>query len=258
MNPPAFQRYIEVTAPPAGDDWIVTPKLNGVAACYFQGKLFSRTMKVFPPHRFRHIIDELQHAGADCLYGELWNPVLTLPEISGQCNHYSDSHEPANLKFYAYDRFDHNNPYAGYEQRMIPARALIEASRLNNVIPLTGFHTFDAPDDSIDGTVYRRPRAIFMPGKRTAGTLKLKKWKELDAKVIDTTPGEKEFAGLVGALVCEYKEKTFRVGSGLTVHDRYRYKTCRPKAVKVKYMNLSADGIPLNPTFMEELEDFMC
>lgn len=255
MNPPAFQRYVEITAPPAGDGWIVTPKLNGVAACYFQGKLFSRTMKVFPPHRFHHIVDELRFAGADCLYGELWNPALTLPEISGQCNHYSDSHEPTNLKFYVYDRFDHNNPYAGYEQRMIPARSLIEASRMNNVIPLTAFQTFDAPDDGIDGTVYRRRRAIFVPGKRAAGTLKLKKWKELDAVVIGTTQGEKEFAGLVGALVCTYNGKTFRVGSGLTVHDRHRYRTCRPKAVKIKYMNLSDEGIPLNPTFMEELNN---
>lgn len=253
MNPPAFQRYVEVDAPPTGDDWIATPKLNGVAACYFQGKLFSRTMKVFPPHRFWHIVDELKFAGADCFYGELWNPELTLPEISGQCNHYSDSREPANLKFYVYDRFDHNNPYAGYEQRMIPARTVIELRRLANVIPLTAFHTFDVPDDRIDGIVYRRRRAVFVPGKRAAGTLKLKKWKELEAQVIGTTPGEKEFAGMVGALVCTYEGKTFRVGSGLTVHDRHRYKTCRPEYVKVKYMNLSTDGIPLNPTFMEAL-----
>lgn len=254
MNPPAFQRYVEVDAPPAGDDWIVTPKLNGVAACYFQGKLFSRTMKIFPPHRFRHIIDELKFIGVDCVYGELWNPQLTLPNISGQCNHYSDSKEPANVKFYIYDRFDHDNPYAGYERRMIPVRTLIEARQCDNVIPLTGFHTFDAPENNIDGVVYRRPRAVFVPGKRSPGTLKLKKWKELDATVIGSTPGTGELRGLMGSLVCEYNGKQFSVGSGLNHADHLRYTTCLPKRVKVRYLNLSDDGVPLNPIFEEELQ----
>ncbi|NDC43034.1 MAG: hypothetical protein EBZ77_16040, partial [Chitinophagia bacterium] len=86
----------------------------------------------------------------------------------------------------------------------------------------------------------------------TPNIRKLKKWKELDADVVDSLPGTGELTGLTGALVCRFGNNEFSVGSGLTYDDRVRYTKCLPKRIKVRYLNLS-DGVPLNPVFEHEL-----
>ena len=52
--------------------------------------------------------------------------------------------------------------------------------------------------------------------KRTNSLLKVKKFNSCDLKILDFEEGTGKYVGFLGALVCEYKGGTVRVGSGLT------------------------------------------
>jgi len=95
--------------------------------------------------------------------------------------------------------------------------------------------------------------------------LKRKDWRDDEFRCVGVQEGEGKYQGTLGALQCSSfktdKTKvfelcepalhpTFSVGSGLTDSQRAHYWANPPigKLIKVKYLVLSSDGIPLNPT----------
>ena len=105
--------------------------------------------------------------------------------------------------------------------------------------------------------------------------LKRKDWQDNEFECISADEGEGKLKGTLGALVCRPKpdigskpiadsiEETkrcdarmFHVGSGLTDSQRHFYWRNPPigKLIKVKYLCLSSDGIPLNPTIHPDHE----
>jgi len=89
--------------------------------------------------------------------------------------------------------------------------------------------------------------------------LKRKDWQDDEFECIATIEGEGKYKGTLGALLCNNKsnlsEHAFSVGSGLTDAERVHYWANPPigKLIKVKYLVLSSDGIPLNPTILAVL-----
>lgn len=247
-----FQKLMEVKEVPSGSKWLAQPKLNGLAAAYYNGHLMSRTLKYFPRERFAPLLDVLKSYHGVPVYGELWHPNKTLPEISGECNHYTTGGS-VDLYFVYYDAQDIGVGYTkrtrNWFQHMPVTDRIFPIDQLTSRIKID-----ELPDDRIDGIVYKLPGGIYMPGPApTPNIRKRKKWKEVDVNVIGSNPGTGELTGYVGSLVCALGDKTFDVGSGLTFHHCMRYKTCLPSRVKVRYLNLSSDGVPLNPIFEEEI-----
>lgn len=96
--------------------------------------------------------------------------------------------------------------------------------------------------------------------------LKRKDWQDDEFECYYTVEGEGKLQGTLGALLCYAKGPTkiglggkilskclpFSVGSGLTDSERQHYWQNPPigRLVKVKYLCLSSDGIPLNPTIL--------
>lgn len=92
--------------------------------------------------------------------------------------------------------------------------------------------------------------------------LKRKDWQDDEFICVGVQEGEGKYTGMLGALVCHVPDKaktqfdlagyTFNVGSGLTDADRAHYWANPPigRLIKVKYLCLSSDGIPLNPTIL--------
>jgi hypothetical protein len=96
--------------------------------------------------------------------------------------------------------------------------------------------------------------------------LKRKDWQDHEYECVGVVEGEGKLTGTLGTLVCscptpnafqllgvpanEGLSSIFSVGSGLTDSQRAHYWTNPPigKMIKVKYLCLSSDGIPLNPT----------
>lgn len=252
MNPPPFQKPTEIFEPPRGD-WIEQPKLDGVAAAYSGGKLWSRSGKIFPSASFAHILRDLSLFNLPgVLYGELWSPDLTLQEINGLCNHYRISTDPVPLLFIAYDYFDPAAPFAGYAARMTPLPQVDEAG--------TVYYIGCPPPYSstaTDGTIYRAPRGLFITGRPTPNILKLKNRAELDATVVGAQPGDRgsKLEGMIAGLHCLTPNNVpFTVFSGITFDQATWYKERLPRKVKIKYQRLSDSGAPLSPVFLEEIE----
>ena len=104
---------------------------------------------------------------------------------------------------------------------------------------------------------------------RTWHLLKRKDWQDAEFICVGIVEGEGKYIGTLGALVCQAQPpdvmlrrmgKTnsilanyqFNVGSGISDADRDHYFANPPigRLIKVKYLCLSSDGIPLNPTIL--------
>jgi len=91
--------------------------------------------------------------------------------------------------------------------------------------------------------------------------LKRKDWQDDEFECVAVVEGEGKLRGTLGALTFRHKDgrelfdkngKRPSVGSGLTDAERAHYWVEPPigRLVKVKYLVLSNDGIPLNPTIL--------
>lgn len=249
---PPFQKPIEITTPPSGD-WIIQPKLDGVAAAYSSGKLWSRSGKIFPSASFSHIIKDLKHIGfTGIVYGELWHPDMTLQEINGLCNHHRTEQTPVPLIFVMYDYYDALQPVMGYARRMEWADYIVQTDNIRMIGNLPSGHL-----EAFDGMIYRAPRGIFIAGRPTPNIRKLKNRAELDATVTGCDYGARgtKLEGMVSALHCLTPAGVqFSVYSGLTFDHSTWYKERLPAKVKIKYQRLSDAGAPLSPVFLEEIE----
>jgi ATP-dependent DNA ligase len=106
----------------------------------------------------------------------------------------------------------------------------------------------------------RRTRFLSDKDNRCWHLLKRKDWQDDEFECMGVEEGEGRLKGTLGALTCAidegqaagFSKLTFSVGSGLTDAERNHYWANPPigHLIKVKYLVLSNDGIPLNPTIL--------
>jgi len=102
-----------------------------------------------------------------------------------------------------------------------------------------------------------KSRLTFLSDKdnRCWHLLKRKDWQYDDFPIVGMTEGEGKQRHMLGAFTCITPNgHRFNVGSGITDTERVHYWELspehKPKFLKVKYLVLSSDGIPLNPTIL--------
>ena len=82
--------------------------------------------------------------------------------------------------------------------------------------------------------------------KRTNNLLKVKKFQDTELKVIGFEEGTNKLVGTLGAFICEYKDNTVKVGSGLSDDDRAYFWNNKDKIlnkyITVKYFEKSRDS----------------
>ena len=82
--------------------------------------------------------------------------------------------------------------------------------------------------------------------KRTNNLLKCKKFQDTELKVIGFEEGTNKLLGALGAFICEYKNNTVKVGSGLSDEDRAYFwahqEEMLGKYITVKYFETSIDS----------------
>ena len=108
--------------------------------------------------------------------------------------------------------------------------------RLDEIVHLSG-----------EGLMLRKPHSMY-ESKRSSTLLKVKKMHDAECVVIGHEDGRGKYRGMCGALVCEYKGRMFKVGSGLTDADRKN----PPKmgaAITFGYFEITKNGVPRHPTF---------
>lgn len=126
-------------------------------------------------------------------------------------------------------------------QSLCPSRAALE--RLLDLIVEAGG----------EGIILRRPKSIY-ERKRSDSMLKVKKYIDDEAVVIAyqeseiATKGKAHLIGSMGALICDWKGKEIKVGTGFDDSDRLSPPKVGDK-ITFKYLKLTASGVPYAPVF---------
>jgi DNA ligase 1 len=264
----------------------VQPKLNGVRALYQAGRFQSRDEVPFPEALLDHLAQPLlrifgtSHAPTD---GELYVHGWSLQKILGAITpvRKEDSELTKLVEYHIFDVVDFSLPFI---KRMRP---VFDNLRHDGEL-IKHVATIHAADEAYaneyyahwvslgyEGMVYRlgdcpytvphqdgsplrcgantRAKKLSDQDNRCWHLLKRKDWQDAEFLIVGVIEGEGRLVGTLGAIVCETEDKKrFHVGSGFTDEERARWWNSWPltRRAKVKYLCLSADRIPLNPTIL--------
>lgn len=263
----------------------VQPKLNGVRALYQNGIFQSRDELPWNPPVLTHLTEPLKRMFPDektILDGELYLHGKSLQHINGavQIARTAPRDDTKEIQFWVFDTVNYQAPF---EERIRPVFKTILELRHPNINAVTTVkvpsddrawvETFysKAISDGFEGIMYRiglcpytwpsMGRGISDKNNRTWQLLKRKDWQDGEFECVGIKEGEGKRRGMVGAFVCKIENNQasnrnlFTVGSGLTDAEATEYFLNPPigRFIKVKYLTLSQDGIPLNPTVMAVL-----
>lgn len=158
-----------------------------------------------------------------------------------------------------------NNVYVGTEWEANRQYAAFVANGYEGMMYRLGDCPYTVPkmlesQTALQGVPSNR-RFLSDKNNRCWHLLKRKDWQDDEFVCIGVVEGEGKYVGTLGALTCvtprtEFaRGHAFSVGSGLTDAEREHYWANPPigRLIKVKYLVLSNDGIPLNPTVLAVL-----
>lgn len=264
----------------------VQPKLNGIRALYQNGHFQSRDELPFPPGLLDHLSRPLLETFAKetILDGELYVHGWPLQRINGAVTpvRQKPTEDTLLVEYWIFDSVDYN---LSFLDRFVKVCQTGNGLPGINFVTTVEVKDNDWDDtfysnvvaDGFEGIMYRlgdcpyttpkqhwaqagplwnvKPKGNFLSDKnnRCWHLLKRKSWCDDEFDIVDTIEGEGKLKGMLGAIVCQTpSNKRFSVGSGFTDADRQYFWALSPigRRVKVKYLCLSSDGIPLNPTLL--------
>lgn len=268
----------------------VQPKLNGVRALFQHGDRWnqvfqSRDEKIWNKKVLSHLTEELDSIGTHItkliLDGELYVHGWRLQRINGAIavNRVCPSFDTEHVEFHV---FDVVNPKLPFSERYLPIANLLREANLPHIraVDTAMVHSREELDryfrmcvsEGYEGTMVR-PDGLYEFGEhmgrngtptqyRSRTLWKYKQWEDGEFECIGITQGEGKADIGVGALILQVKpdsftelcigQFTFKVGTGLTDEDRIAFTKNPPigKLVKIRYLELTKDGIPFNPSFL--------
>lgn len=248
----------------------VQPKLNGVRALCQQGKFQSRDEIVWHEDKLLHLSIHFAHLPPNLVFdGELYLHGCSLQRINSavSVNSKLRTDLTPSIEYWVYDMFDSHNPTMPFDERFYHLSAMLSGIG-SPVIVCPTFRVnkeraeiffAKAKKERFEGIMYRDSNAPYgievnCTNKENRWPCLLKRKDFLDAEVVvvGVEPGIGKYADAMGALVCEYSNgKTFKVGSGFSDAERFRYIVDPPIGYKIRinYEMLSDNGTPLKPTF---------
>jgi DNA ligase-1 len=231
-------------------NWLMSEKLDGVRA-YWDGKrLISRNGKEFTvPDWFVRDFPAFE------IDGELWTSRGDFEHIISIVNTQTP-HD--GWRAITYQIFEVPNQKGGLLERLSILEKWLEKSpnEFIRIIPQKickgTVHLKEVLDElevqGAEGLVVREPYALYV-GKRTSKALKVKKSQDDECVVTGYTKGDGKFEGLVGALICEWKDRFLKIGSGLSVEER-KSPPLLGSEITFKYNGLTKYGNPKFPVFL--------
>lgn len=267
----------------------VQPKLNGVRALYQTPGLFqSLDEKLWGPKILRHLIIELETLSsimdmnnAPILDGELYVHGWKLQRINGAIainrkEPRKDTHE---VCFHIFDVVSGTQKFS---ERYLDLMNNIQAARLPHIkaVPTAFasnrrefdqlFHHWTAQGyEGIMGRVdapyeygeHWSDRSDAITEYRSKTLWKYKQWEDAEFECEGVTQGEGKADIGIGALVCHTRgrsgcEVNFKVGTGFDDDLRIEFMKNPPigKLIRVRYLYLTDDGIPFNPSFIAVMD----
>jgi DNA ligase-1 len=231
-------------------NWLMSEKLDGVRA-YWNGKeLVSRNGKTFSaPQWFTKDFPPFE------IDGELWTSRGDFENVISIVNTQTP-HEGWKQIFY--NIFEVPNQKGGLLMRLevLDKWLMKNPNKFIKILPQMVCNNEHHLKEELkrvealgaEGLVVRNPKALYV-GKRSSSSLKVKSFQDDECKVIGYTNGQGKFEVLVGALLCEWKDRTLKIGSGFSDEDR-KNPPMLDANITFKYNGLTKYGNPKFPVFL--------
>jgi len=228
--------------------WLMSEKLDGVRAIWTGERLISRTGKQFaaPEWFISGLPTNL------ILDGELWEDRGLFQHTVGKVRTQINP-DYSGVKYMLFDIVS-SGP-AEERQAILNALELpshVEVLEQTVCEGLDHLEEYEARILAIggEGVMLREPCSIY-EHKRSGSLLKVKRFRQDEAEVIDYEAGRGRNTGRVGALLCRFRDKLISIGAGLSDADR-RHPPEKGDVVTFSYFELTDSGMPRFPVFIAE------
>lgn len=231
--------------------WLMSEKLDGVRAHWNGRKLLSRQGKDFAaPGWFTKEFPPFE------LDGELW---IARSSFEETLSVVSRDQPHGGWQRVTYNIFEVPHAPGGLEARLKKLETYLSQRPLEHVriIPQTLYHDAEQLMRHLDaiiaaggeGLVLRNPDSSYETG-RSSNALKVKRFEDMEGRVVGYRPGKGRLQGMVGALWVEIEGgKRFYVGSGLTDEER-AVPPAIGSLITFKHQGFSSNGIPRFASFL--------
>ena len=236
----------------------VSEKLDGVRGYWDGERLWSRGGNLYPaPDWFTRGFPAMP------LDGELWLARNTFERLVGIVRtQVPDEDQWRQVKFMVFDL-----PAAGgtFTSRLDRLRELVEEldSPTLAIVPQFRLDNHDELMRKLEqvsaaggeGLMLRRGDSLYQGG-RTDGLLKLKLYRDAEARVVAHLPGKGKYTGMLGALLVEAADgRRFRIGTGFSDKERAEPPPV-DSLVTYKYFGKTRRGLPRFASFLRIKKGF--
>lgn len=229
--------------------WWLSEKLDGVRA-YWDGKQFLSRLgnRFYPPPWF------VEGFPDHPLDGELWGGRKLFQRTVGIVKRQDESPLWEELLYVVFDAPAHGG---AFEERLEHAKTVIgkmQYARVHEHYVCTGHDHLKSELARVEGLggeglMARKPKSEYEAG-RSHTLLKVKSFKDAEARVVDHAPGAGRHKGRLGALIVELADGTrFNVGTGFSDDER----ESPPEIgaiITFRYQELSDGGVPRFPSYV--------
>jgi len=259
----------------------IQPKLDGIRLMAYYDKeidnVVFKSRKLKDINGFNYIKDELKSKLKKYpnifLDGELYCHGLELQVISGIVRNEEKSATNKMLSFNVFDCFDTTNPTWKFNDRMCFVNKLIETHKYSISVLTEEVNDEEQGnklykkyiDIKYEGIIYKNKDGLykysFDKEHRSYDVLKRKQQFDAEFKIVSYTTGTKGKAvGCIVFIMTTKQGKTFHVTPNITYEEQKRMfkiaEECfdteyKGKMAKIRYDDLSKDGVPLRAKFIE-------
>lgn len=230
--------------------WLMSEKLDGVRAIWDGKRLLSRSGRVFDtPAWFT------DHFPPYAIDGELWTRRGDLEHITSIVN---TRHPHDGWKEITYNIFEVPEAPGGLRQRLqklqhyLDAKPIAHIRIIKQTMVKDKLHLKQYFDDVVlgggEGMVLRKPDVPYYVGRKNEA-LKYKPFKDDECTINGYIEGKGRFEGMVGALLCQWKELQIRIGTGLSEHDR-QHPPKVGETITFKYQGLTKNMLPRHSVYL--------
>lgn len=231
--------------------WWLSEKLDGVRA-YWDGKQFLSRLgnRFYPPPWF------VEGFPDHPLDGELWGGRKLFQRTVGIVKRQDQSPLWKELLYVVFDAPGHGGEF---EERLAHAKTVIEGgklqyARVHEHYVCEGHEHLKSELEKVEalggeGLMARKPKSKYEAG-RSNTLLKVKSFKDAEARVVDHAAGAGRHKGRLGALIVELADGTrFNVGTGFSDDERENPPEIG-SIITFRYQELSDGGVPRFPSYV--------
>lgn len=233
------------------EDYWVSEKLDGVRG-YWDGRtlLTKSGNKINAPHWFT------EGWPNSAMEGELWSGLNQFEQISGCVRKKVPSDCWLHITFNLFDLPDNKNTFT---ERIRAMKALVSLRNINHLkmIPQNRYSSTEQLMEKLEsytkalgeGLMLHHQDAFYTPG-RSHSILKLKKYSDDEAVVLEYVAGKGKYENQLGSLKVKTKDGiVFKIGSGFSDKQRKNPPPIN-SIITFKYIGKTQRGVPRFASFM--------